>query len=73
MRIDKDLVAASATPLFRAAFAWRDAPASAELPGLEPDASVVIRMPFALNDRRLRRSRARTPWSAVAGSPKRSS
>ncbi|HEX8271798.1 MAG TPA: amino acid adenylation domain-containing protein, partial [Longimicrobiaceae bacterium] len=36
-----DGAAASAAPPFRAAFAWRDAPASAELPGLRMDAAAV--------------------------------
>ncbi|HST59293.1 MAG TPA: amino acid adenylation domain-containing protein, partial [Longimicrobium sp.] len=37
--VQPDGADASATPLFRAAFAWRDAPASAELPGLPVDAA----------------------------------
>ncbi|MFL5381714.1 MAG: condensation domain-containing protein, partial [Longimicrobiaceae bacterium] len=38
---NQDGAAPSATPLFRAAFAWRDAPGSAELPGLQIGAAAV--------------------------------
>ncbi|HEX2189374.1 MAG TPA: amino acid adenylation domain-containing protein, partial [Longimicrobiaceae bacterium] len=39
--VQPDGAAPSATPLFRAAFAWRDAPGSAELPGLQIDGEAV--------------------------------
>jgi amino acid adenylation domain-containing protein len=39
--VQPDGAAPPATQLFRAAFAWRDAPRSAELPGLRIDAAVV--------------------------------
>jgi amino acid adenylation domain-containing protein len=39
--VQPDGAAPSATPLFRAAFAWRDAPGTAELPGLRIDATAV--------------------------------
>ncbi|HEX9935990.1 MAG TPA: amino acid adenylation domain-containing protein, partial [Longimicrobium sp.] len=41
--VQPDGAAPSATPLFRAAFAWRDAPVSVELPGLPIDAAVEPR------------------------------
>jgi amino acid adenylation domain-containing protein len=41
--LQPDGAAPSATPLFRAAFAWRDAPVSVELPGLRIDAAVEPR------------------------------
>ncbi|CAA9332046.1 MAG: hypothetical protein AVDCRST_MAG89-2174, partial [uncultured Gemmatimonadetes bacterium] len=39
---NQDGAAASATPLFRAAFAWRDAPGNAELPGPQLDAAAGL-------------------------------
>jgi amino acid adenylation domain-containing protein len=39
--VQPDGAAPPAAPLFRAAFAWRDAPGSVELPGLRIDAAVV--------------------------------
>ncbi|HEU4558602.1 MAG TPA: AMP-binding protein, partial [Longimicrobium sp.] len=41
--VQPDGAAPSATPLFRVGFAWRDAPASAELPGLRSGAAVEPR------------------------------
>ncbi|HEX9936581.1 MAG TPA: amino acid adenylation domain-containing protein, partial [Longimicrobium sp.] len=47
--VQRDGAAPSATPPFRAAFAWRDAPASVELPGLRIDAAVEPRSTAGLD------------------------
>jgi amino acid adenylation domain-containing protein len=46
--VQPDGADASATPLFRAGFAWRDAPVSAELPGLEPRSTAGLDLSLEL-------------------------
>jgi amino acid adenylation domain-containing protein len=46
--VQPDGADASATPLFRAGFAWRDAPVSAELPGPEPRSTAGLDLSLEL-------------------------